>query len=182
MNYLLNNKPVQNQENYWDVIKVSDVNDKIIHQLINVLKVDLSEDFFISLESLTKLGDKARPAIESVVDEIDEQHNFKKEIFTNLLNFFKKGEVDKPLMFKLLHSDFIVRARSIMNIVENNEVIKYLVYLIPLLDDPDHSVRFTAVNALLRHLDLEIVKKALRSRIKKENNPIIKRRIIENLH
>jgi len=42
----------------WDVVEVSKVNDKIIMKLLNYLKYDVSEKFFISFESLLKLGNR----------------------------------------------------------------------------------------------------------------------------
>ena len=55
----------------WDVIEVSKVNDKIIMKLLNYLKYDVSEKFFISFESLLKLGNRVPEAtIRNIVEEL----------------------------------------------------------------------------------------------------------------
>ena len=46
------------ESNNYDIIEVSKVNDKIIKKLLDYLKYDISDSFFISFESLLKLGNK----------------------------------------------------------------------------------------------------------------------------
>ena len=83
------------ENNNWDVIEVSKVNDKIIKKLLNYLKYDISENFFISFESLLKLGNKVPEAtIQNIIKELDQTHNFKKDLFHFILSFIKNGKVE----------------------------------------------------------------------------------------
>ncbi len=64
----------------WDVIKISQVNDKIITRLLYYLKSDISENFFISFESLLKLGNKVpETMIKNILNELNRTDEFKKE-------------------------------------------------------------------------------------------------------
>ena len=65
------------KENY-KIIEISKVDNKIIKKLIDNLKLGLSDDFFISFESLLKLGKKAESMIESQIKDIDNEHSYKK--------------------------------------------------------------------------------------------------------
>ena len=71
MSYLRDNKNWDEEDNInWDIIEISKVDDKIIQRLINNLKLhtsDLSENFFISFESLLKLGKKIEPVLDSYI-------------------------------------------------------------------------------------------------------------------
>ncbi|KKM07664.1 hypothetical protein LCGC14_1731620, partial [marine sediment metagenome] len=79
MSYLRDNKNWDEEENInWDIIEISKVNDKIIKDLILNLKLDksdLSDRFFISFESLLKIGKKAEAVLDSYIKDIDEFHN-----------------------------------------------------------------------------------------------------------
>jgi len=164
----------------YEIIEISKVDDKIIKKLIDNLKLDLSDNFFISFESLIKLGKKAESALESVIHEIDDHHQFKKEIFNLLLNFIKNNKIENPLLLNLYHPDFIVRANALMQIEKNN-ALKNLNFILPLISDPDDSVRW-AVMRLLDSLDPSekqntIIFKKLKKQVDVEQNPVIQKKI-----
>ena len=157
----------------WDVIEVSKVNDKIIMKLLSYLKYDVSEKFFISFESLLKLGNRVPEAtIRNIVEELDQSHDFKKELFQFILNFINNEAVEYHLLPQIYSPDFIVRARAIMKIKENNDV-RYIKFLLPLLDDPDDSVRWSVIKFLSKHIKNPIIYSELKNHLSKELNPII---------
>ena len=157
----------------WDVIEVSKVNDKIIMKLINYLKYDVSEKFFISFESLLKLGNRVPEAtIKNIVKELDQSHDFKKELFQFILNFINNEAVEYHLLPQIYSPDFIVRARAIMKIAENDDV-RYMKFLLPLLDDPDDSVRWSVIKFLSKHIKNPIIFSELKNHLIKELNPIM---------
>jgi len=157
----------------WDVIEVSKVNDKIIMKLLNYLKYDISDKFFISFESLLKLGNRVpETTIKNIVKELDQSHDFKKELFQFILNFINDDAVEYHLLPQLYSPDFIVRARAIMKIKENNDV-RYMKFLLPLLDDPDDSVRWSVIKFLSKHFKNPIIYSELKNHLNKELNPII---------
>ena len=57
MNYLGDNNNYDD-EGYWDIVEVSKISDKIIERLLDYIKNEISENFFISFESVLKLGKK----------------------------------------------------------------------------------------------------------------------------
>ncbi|MFX1287504.1 MAG: hypothetical protein ACFFFY_02945, partial [Promethearchaeota archaeon] len=59
---------------------------------------------------------------------------------------------------------------------QNNDV-RYLKFLLPLLDDPDDSVRWSVIKYLSQHIDNPIIYSELKKHLNKELNPII----LENL-
>ena len=59
-----------------------------------------------------------------------------------------------------------------MKIKENNDV-RYLKFLLPLLDDPDDSVRWSVIKFLSQHIDNPIIHSELKKHLNKELNPII---------
>ncbi len=163
----------------WDVVEVSKVNDKIIRTLLDYLKYDISDKFFISFESLLKLGNKVpETTIKNIISELDQTHNFKKELFQFILNFIKDETVEYHLLPQIYSPDFIVRARAVMKIKENNDV-RYLKFLLPLLDDPDDSVRWSAIKFLSQHIDNPIIHYELKKHLHKELNPIISENLKE---
>ncbi len=167
------------EDNNWDLIEVSKVNDKIIKKLLNYLKYDISENFFISFESLLKLGNKIPEyTIESIIKELDQTHNFKKELFQFILNFTKNGIIEYHLLPQLYNPDFIIRARAVMKIKENND-IKYIKFLLPLLEDPDDSVRWSIIRYLANFRDNPIILNELKNHLDKELNPIIYKNLKE---
>ncbi|MFX1409825.1 MAG: HEAT repeat domain-containing protein [Promethearchaeota archaeon] len=184
MNFFRNNKIWEEEENLnWDVIEISKVNDKIIKKLINNLKLDksdLSDNFFISFESLLKIGKRAEYALNSYIKETKQIHNSKIDIFNFILNCIKNETIEDNLVPKLYHPDFIIRARTIFRIEEAND-IKYLRFILPLLNDPDDSVRWAATKFLDSHnlIKNPLVFKELKNFINKESNPVIKQRVKE---
>ena len=69
-----------------------------------------------------------------------------------------------------------MRAKIIMKIKEYDDK-KYVKFLIPLLNDPDDSVRWSVIDYLCMHKDDQIIYKNLKNHMKYELNSII----LENL-
>ena len=184
MSYLRDNKVWEEEENLkWDVIEISKVDDKIIRTLLNEMKLDtydLSDNFFIAFESLLKIGKRAEDAIDSYIKETNVIHNFKIDIFNFLLSFIKNNTIDHILVPQLYHPDFITRARTIFKIQQAGDK-KYLNFLIPLLNDPDDSVRWAVIRFLntLNMVRNPLVYKELKNFIELESNPIIKEKLKE---
>ncbi len=167
------------ESNNWDVVELSKVNDKIIRKLLDYLKYDISDTFFISFESLLKLGNKIPEAtIKNIISELEQTHNIKKELFQFILRFIKDETVEYHLLPQIYSPDFIVRARAVMKIKDNNDV-RYLKFLLPLLDDPDDSVRWSAIKFLSQHIDNPIIHYELKKHLNKELNPIISENLKE---
>jgi HEAT repeat protein len=172
VSYLRDNKKFKEDDN-WDVIEVSKVSDKIIRKLLNYLKYDISENFFVSFESLLKLGDKIpEKTINQIIAQLDQTHNFKKDLFQFILNFIKNKTIDYHLLPQLYNPDFIIRARAVMKIKENKDV-RYIKFLLPLLDDPDDSVRWSVIKFLANHKDDPIIQNELKNHLETELNPVI---------
>jgi len=179
VSYLRDNKIwEENDDLNWDIIEISKVDDKIISYLLDNLRLDkseLSDNFFIAFESLLKIGKKAQNILETYIRETNEIHNFKLDIFNYLLDFIKNNTVDYLLVPHLYNPDFITRARTIFKIQQACD-IKYLKFILPLLNDPDDSVRW----AVLQFLDTfnmaknPLVCKELKLFIENESNPVIK--------
>ena len=176
MNYLGDNNNYDD-DGYWDIIEVSKIDDKIIKSLLNHLKDNISENFFISFESLLKIARKI-PELEvnNIINELDESDLFKLEIFKFIRSYMKEEVIEYHLLPQLYSPDFIMRAKIIMKIKENDDK-KYVKFLIPLLNDPDDSVRWSVIDYLSMHKDDQIIYKNLKNHMKKELNPII----LENL-
>ena len=168
-----------NENPIWDVIEVSKVNDEIIKRLLNYLKSDISENFFISFESLLKLGMKVpQLTLKSICNELDQSSDYKRELFDFIINFIDSGIVEYHLLPQLYSPDFILRARAIMKIKENNDT-RYTKFLIPLLDDPDDSVRWSVIKFLTKFKDDKTIYKELKNHLDKELNPIISNNLRE---
>lgn len=167
----------------WKFIEISKVDDKIINNIINRLKFDLSEDFYISIESVLKLGKKAEIALETQINEMDDYYIFKKELLKLILNYIKTNEIENPLLFDLYHPDFVIRANALREI-EPNDALKYLHLIIPIIDDPDDSVRWAVINLLisLNQINNPIIYKKLKNRASFESNQIIKKKLLEILN
>lgn len=184
MSYLRDNKVWGEEENLkWDVIEISKVNDKIIRKLIEKMNLDssdLSDSFFIAFESLLKIGKRAEQVIDSYIKDTSEIHNFKVDIFNFLLDFIKNNTIEYILVPHLYHPDFIARARTILKIEQAGDQ-KYLKFIMPLLNDPDDSVRW----AVIRFLDKSnliknpLVYKELKIFEELESNPILKDKLRE---
>ncbi|MFX0156186.1 MAG: HEAT repeat domain-containing protein [Candidatus Hodarchaeota archaeon] len=187
MSYLREDKIWEEEDNInWDVIEISKVNDKIIRLLIDNLKLDtcdLSENFFISFESLLKLGKKIEPVINSFIEETNEIHNSKVDIFNFILDFVKNNTLNYVLVPQLFHPDFITRARTVQKLSQAGD-ISYLNFILPLLNDPDDSVRWSVIRFLNMHKHLlknPLVYKEIKHCIGKELNAVIKKKIKELL-
>lgn len=185
MSYLRDNKIWEEEDNInWDIVEISKVDDKIIRRLINNLKLDvsdISQSFFISFESLLKLGKKIEPVLDSYIKEQTEIHNFKVDIFNLILDFVKNNTLKYVLVPQLYHPDFVTRARTILKL-ELAADINYLNFILPLLNDPDDSVRWAVIRFLSTHKHLlknPIVYKELKSHLETELNPVIKEKTIE---
>ncbi len=59
-----------------------------------------------------------------------------------------------------------------MKIKQNNDT-RYLKFLLPLLDDPDDSVRWSVIKFLVKHKNNPIIFNELKNHLNKELNPII---------
>ena len=187
MSYLRDNKSWEEEDNInWDVVEISKVDDKIIQRLINNLKLhssDLSQNFFISFESLLKLGKKIEPVLDSFIKETTEIHHFKVDIFNFIMDFVKNNTLKHALVPHLYHPDFVTRARTLLKLELVGD-INYLNFILPLLNDPDDSVRWAVIrflNTNTHHLKNPLVYQELKSHIEIELNPIIKAKIVELL-
>ncbi len=185
MSYLRDNKVWEEDDNInWDVIEISKVDDKIIRRLIDNLKLDtsdLSENFFISFESLLKLGKKIEPVLNSFIKETNEIHNCKVDTFNFILDFVKNNTLKYVLVPQLYHPDFITRARTVLKLAQTGD-LSYLNFILPLLNDPDDSVRWAVIRFLNMHehlLNNPLVYKEIKCSIGEENNPVIKKKVKE---
>ncbi len=164
-------------EENWHYVEISKIDDNIIKKLVNNLKLNLSEDFYLSFESVLKLGKKAESELADAISEMDEQHNFKKEIFNALLKYINTKESQNPKIFQLYHPDFEIRARTVMELGKEDNS-KNLTFLLPLIKDPDDSVRWAVINLLItKYLTNPQVYKKLKKHVNKESNPIIRKNL-----
>ncbi len=179
LNFIRNDQNFTEEDNAnWDIIEISKVSDQIIKKLINNLKSELSDDFFISFESLIKIGKKAEPMLKIVLNGSIEKLGFREDLFKFALNLIQSGEVENPQVFQLYNPDFIKRARAIMQI-EDAENLNYLNFILPLVEDPDDSVRWAAINFLInmKQLDDSLVYNKLINQMGKESNPVIQKKL-----
>jgi hypothetical protein len=171
-------------EENWHYVEISKIDDTIIKKLVDNLKLNLSEDFYLSFESLLKLGKKAAPELMAAIREMDEQHKFKKEIFKALLKHINTKKSENPKIFRLYHPDFEIRARAVIELGQGDNS-KNLKFLLPLIKDPDDSVRWAVINLLInQYLTNPQVYKKLKKHVSKESNPIIRKnltKVIEKL-
>ncbi|MFX1502984.1 MAG: HEAT repeat domain-containing protein [Promethearchaeota archaeon] len=167
-----------------DIIKISKVDDKIIRRLMDNLKLSsstLSENFFIAFESLLKLGNKIQPFIDSYIKETLKIHNLKVEIFNFILEFAKNNTIEYILVPQLYHPDFITRARTVMRLEQAGD-ISYINFILPLLNDPDDSVRWSVIRFFNTHkhvLKNPLVFNEIKAYIQKELNPVIREKMKE---
>jgi len=180
VNYLPNNRKHKELDNSnWDIIEISKIDDKIIKKILNRLSLGISDDFFICFESLIKIGKKAKSAILSFIQE-NEIDSFIKDVLYYILRMIDKNQSYPSTLLKLYHPDFVVRARTIMEIEDSGKK-EYLKYLIPLINDPDDSVRWALINLFisLELTENPIVKSKLQNHLNNELNPIISKKIKE---
>ena len=183
MNFIRNNGNLTEEDNAnWGVIEISKITSRIIDKLIDNLKSGLSDDFFISFESLIKIGKKAEPLLKEILKNRTEKLGFQKDLFNFALNLIQNDEVENPLVLQLYNPDFIARARAIMQIEDARE-FKYLKYVIPLIGDPDDSVRWAAINFFINNAQLDdpIVYKKLSIQMEKESNSVIQKKLADVL-
>ncbi|MBY8982779.1 MAG: HEAT repeat domain-containing protein [Candidatus Lokiarchaeota archaeon] len=179
MNYISNSR---NQEDInstcWDIIEVSKVNDIIIKNLIDKLNLGICDDFFISFESLIKLGKRAKSGIISYIEN-NGLDSFIKNVLVYILYYINHEEFDLPLVISLYHTDFIIRAKTIMRIEEDG-IEPYLNFILPLINDPDDSVRWAVIKLLVTNnlIKNPLVREHLKDHLKQELNPIIKKNIM----
>ncbi len=86
-------------------------------------------------------------------------------------------------MPQLYHPDFVIRARTILRL-ENASDFNYLRFILPLLNDPDDSVRWAVIRFLNTHSQLinnPLIYMELKSHIQKEMNLVIKEKVKELL-
>ncbi|MHA1284573.1 MAG: HEAT repeat domain-containing protein [Promethearchaeota archaeon] len=186
MSYLPNNNTDDNwfdEDFKWTFIELSKVNEDIISKLIdNIVKLNPSEDFYISFESLVKIGKKIVPILKNYLKNNNNLQEYKILLFKFLLEFVESRNTDLPLIFDLYNPDFVIRAKTIYNI-KKSELNKYLDYILPLLKDPDDSVRWAVIKILDNNnlIKVQKVSEDLKSQLIKEVNPVIKRKIYEIL-
>ncbi|MHA1782858.1 MAG: HEAT repeat domain-containing protein [Promethearchaeota archaeon] len=176
VDYLGDNKYID-ENFYWDEIEISKVDDKIVNSLLNYLKKDISDEFFMAFESILKLKNKiSRHQIIELLMNLKKEYRFRKELLFFILNYLNGKLDDYDLLPKLYNPDFIVRAKTIKKIKQKKDA-KYLKFLLPLLNDPDDSVRFQTISMLQEFKNEEEIIDYLRNAFKKEKNPIIKQKI-----
>jgi len=183
LNFIRNDGNLTEEDNAnWGVIEVSKITNRIIKKLIDNLNSELSDDFFISYESLIRIGKKAEPMLSTIIKNSDGTSGFRRDLFKFALNIIQKDEVENPLILQLYNPDFIVRARAIMQIEDTGD-LTYLKYVLPLVADPDDSVRWAAINFFINKAQLDelIVSKKLALQLQKESNSVIRKKLIEIL-
>ncbi|MBN1801733.1 MAG: HEAT repeat domain-containing protein [Candidatus Lokiarchaeota archaeon] len=168
------------ENNNWNTIRVSDVTVENIVALIKTLKQDLSENFFIAFKSLEKLGKKAQKLLQSEIKRL-EKGDWKIKIFKHLIFHSNISDSFHPLISQLYSPDFIQRARAVMIASECSWGSDFFDYILPLLDDPDDSVRWAVLNYLSQKNNnfKKIAFEILKRRYKLEKNKIIKKKIGE---
>jgi hypothetical protein len=121
--------------------------------------------------------------LDEFIRETTEIHNFKIDIFNFILDFVKNNTFKYVLVPQLYHPDFVTRARTILRL-ENASDLNYLRFILPLLNDPDDSVRWAVIRFLTSHSHLTknpLVYTELKSHIQKEMNEVIKEKVKELL-
>ncbi|MFX1236670.1 MAG: hypothetical protein ACFFAS_01110 [Promethearchaeota archaeon] len=170
-----NNIPLVEETNQWAIIHVSEVTPRNINALIKNLKLPLSENFYISFNSLIKLGKKARKNLQFEIKNIVKS-DWRKYLFEILLeNASERPHNLYPLVSHLYYPDFVKRAQAINVASENNLGADYFDIILPLLDDPDDSVRWAALNYLISKdkVNMMIVQGKLNERREMEQNKTI---------
>jgi hypothetical protein len=128
-----------------------------------------------------KLGKKIEPVLDSFIKETTEIHHFKVDIFNFIMDFVKNNTLKYVLVPHLYHPDFVTRARTLLKLELVGD-INYLNFILPLLNDPDDSVRWAVIRLLNTHAHLlnnPLVYKELKSHIETELNPVIKEKMVE---
>jgi HEAT repeat protein len=97
------------------------------------------------------------------------------------MDFVKNNTLKYVLVPHLYHPDFVTRARTLLKLELVGD-INYLNFILPLLNDPDDSVRWAVIRLLNTHAHLlnnPLVYKELKSHIETELNPVIKEKMVE---
>jgi HEAT repeat protein len=175
VNYLGDNNNFDD-DGYWDVIEVSKISDKIIERLLDYLKNEISDNFFISFESVLKLGNKIPEWQLRQLMTNFESNDYKKDLFKFIIDFANRETIQYHLLPQLYSSDFIIRARTIMKIKENDDK-KYVKFLLPLIDDPDDSVRWSVIDFLVKYKEEYKINSVLINHLMNESNPIIHKKL-----
>ena len=161
----------------WHVIELSKVDDKIISDLVKNINSEISEEFFISFESLIKISKEKIKLIKSAFDKVKEAEDLRKILLNYILKSLN-GSMKDSTVLKLYNPDFIIRSRTIMELADSCN-ISYQKYIIPLLNDPDDSVRWSVLQFIIKnelHKNKSIIQK-LKERRKIEGNNVIKKKI-----
>ena len=167
----------------WDIIEISKVNNKMIKRLIENLKKDISERFFISFESLIKISriKNIKKLLENSFRVMDD-NDWHRDLLKFILKYIKNKELKHPLAYQLYHPDFIKRVRAILQ-AEHDNSVEYKRIILPLLDDPDDSVRWAALNYFINlgQVDEREIQNKLKLRQEREINKTILQKITQNL-
>lgn len=165
------------EEENWQLIELSKINDKIIQSLLYKLKTKLSEDVFISLESLFKIGQRAISLVKKFLIQHSESKVYHIALIRLLLQYLQEKPVN-PRLFKLYHPDFVIRAKAIMEI-SKKDILDNLALMLPILNDPDDSVRYAMIKTLLNYelMSHNKIIPHLKKHYKRESNSVIKRKI-----
>lgn len=155
------------------IVELSEVDSDIIQRLIDNIVAGISDKFFISFESLFHIGKKAKFQMKTKYHKLDPSDNFIRKIFELLLHYYETDELLDPIILRLYHPDFVLRAKALMELESGCEKIDK-VYILPLLDDPDDSVRWSAIKYLIHFLSDAGIKEALSNHLTNEKNEIIK--------
>lgn len=158
----------------WDMVKLSEVTLENIKALAHNLTLEVSENYYISFNSLEKVGLKAQKALKSTLKSL-KKNDWRKMIINYLVNSPKDSIITSPLVSHLYHPDFIKRAQAIIIATELSGSIDYFDYILPLLDDPDDSVRWAVLNFIesKKIYKSTLVQEKLRGRSKLEKNEIV---------
>lgn len=164
----------------WDTVKLSDVTVENIVALINTLKQEICENFFIAFSSLEKVGKRAQKALKSEIKKLKKE-DWRIKIFEYLINHPTIKDNPHHLISQLYSPDFIHRARAVMIATECSWGSEYFEYILPLLEDPDDSVRWAVLNYVSTNINKseKTARRMLRKRCKIEKNNIIKKRMGE---
>ena len=179
MRYLHSNNPWNDEELNYDLIEISKIDQEIIQKLVkNIINQPLSDEFYLSFESLLKIGSKAENFVKTGLKKLKQHQLFREEILNLVLEGIASQQTDLNIISKLYHPDFLIRSETIRHL-EKEDLRKYLRYILPLLKDKDDAVRWAIINQLFKN-DLhkkEKISSFLKEHSKRETNPVIKAKL-----
>jgi len=181
--FFTKNNSWNDEDFHWDIVEISKVNSNIINQLVsNILDLEIGDNFFISFESLLKLGTKAQPAIAKRLKKVNGTKSIKKLLLTYLSNRNSQSDDAFPLVKRLYHPDFLIRATTISRL-SLHESKKYIDYILPLLEDPDDSIRWAVIKFLVKNRPIPLgeIKKIFQEHFEVESNQRIKDKILKRM-